>query len=319
MDLSPLLTTAREQLGRGDTGQAIQILMTALEHSALKTTVLERTLRVVEANYNAVRQQELKGILTFAEAQREYNRLNDTLLSLLDDLSAGRAPAEPVEPGRPATRWWLIGGAAALLVLAIAAVFVLWRPGRARRAANAANPIAAAPDECPRFSQRDTLRVLVLPFQSVNQQEANPELLLQRAIRTRSQANQFPVDIEVFGGQLQKNSFPDINKAREYGRRCQADLVVWGIYESADKAIDIDISYTFLGGQGRSGDTGFQRFPALRELRTGRIHKNFEDAVFSLCAVMAVSENNPQLAAKWLAKIKNKDAREESMVRAVSQ
>lgn len=314
MDLSPLLSAARDQLSRGDTGQAIQILLTTLEHNTLKASALDRTLRVVEANYQAVRQKELKGILSFSEAQKEYNRINDALLAMVDDLAAGRTPAvESPEKKAPALRWWLVGGALAVLVL-VAGVVAGRRLGRKPKEA----AIVATAKECPSFDA-NRLRVLVLPFQSLDEQKVRPELALQSRIRELSNRNQFPVDIEVYAGELPENNAPDIRAASDFGRRCQADLVVWGLYEKKPETIEIDISYAFLDGMQQSGATGFKRFSGLSALQNGRVQKDFDDAVFSLCAVMALRRNNPELAAKWLDKVKNKGQADEAMIRAMRQ
>jgi len=48
-----------------------------LEKDGSRPDVL-RILRVVEANYNATRQQEIKGILEFSDARRECNTLLPT-------------------------------------------------------------------------------------------------------------------------------------------------------------------------------------------------------------------------------------------------
>lgn len=73
----PIFDSVRQLLSQGDTGQALQILLSFLEKDGSRPDVL-RILRVVEANYNATRQQEIKGILEFSDARRDSNTLLPT-------------------------------------------------------------------------------------------------------------------------------------------------------------------------------------------------------------------------------------------------
>lgn len=79
MPAHAIFESVRQQLQQGETGGALDTLIKYLESEGKQTELL-RTLRVVQANYNAAKQQELKGILAFQEAQREYSKVNDALL-----------------------------------------------------------------------------------------------------------------------------------------------------------------------------------------------------------------------------------------------
>ena len=64
MNSNPVFNSVQQLLSQGDTGQALQVLIAFLEKDASRPDIL-RTLRVVEANYTAARQQEIKGIIGF--------------------------------------------------------------------------------------------------------------------------------------------------------------------------------------------------------------------------------------------------------------
>lgn len=116
-------TAIRELLRQGHTGKALQALIALLEPDKRFKNNLLRTARVNDAHYNAVREKELKGILTFPEAQREYNRINDVLLALLNDLDEGRVPDE-TPPATPRRYWPLtLGGGGIVIALSLG----LWR------------------------------------------------------------------------------------------------------------------------------------------------------------------------------------------------
>jgi len=104
----------RELLSQGHTGKALQALIILLEPEKRFKSTLLRIARLNESDYAAVRRKELGNILSFPEAQREYSRINDALLALLDDLDEGRLPANaPPPPARP-YRTLAIGGAMAV-------------------------------------------------------------------------------------------------------------------------------------------------------------------------------------------------------------
>lgn len=110
--------SVREHLSRGDTGEALQALVALLEpHKQLRDSLL-RIARLNEADYQAVRKKELKNILSYSEAQRAYNRINDNILALLDELDEGGTPAGMAIPPRPGYLPWALGGAAVLFLSA---------------------------------------------------------------------------------------------------------------------------------------------------------------------------------------------------------
>lgn len=108
----------REHLRRGETGEALRALIALLEPDKRYRNNLLRIARLNEADYNAVRQKELKGLLSFPEAQREYARLNDALLAVLDDLEEGRVPADTAAPGKRRYQPWIVGLVVALAIIA---------------------------------------------------------------------------------------------------------------------------------------------------------------------------------------------------------
>lgn len=92
MDYHPVFDSARELLSQGDTAKALKALIAHLEKSGSQPDYL-RSLRLIEANFNTVRQQEIKGILDFSEAKREYARTNDALLTIMEALQSGKIPS----------------------------------------------------------------------------------------------------------------------------------------------------------------------------------------------------------------------------------
>lgn len=300
MQHHPAFDAAREALRQGDTAQALEIVIAHLDATRQHTDTV-RTLRVAEANYNAARQQEMKGILAFGEAQREYNRVNDNLLAVLDALEAGKTPVAP-STAVPASagarsRWPMSVGIGALVLALLTGAWWFWGKNR-------------APD-CPTF-RGPGLKVMILPFQNIgnSSKDGKPEISIQKLIQERAGNNQFPLAVEVMTGYNATKTNPDKYDAQPLGKTCGADMVIWGDYEYAHDSVQLDTRFAFVKPDGQSGGTGLQTFSSIANIRSGRMNKSLDDAVFSLCAIMAVAERRLPLAKKWLDKVKVKDARD---------
>jgi len=305
MSHNSIFDAAREALRQGDTAKALEIVISHLETDRQHTETV-RTLRVVEANYHAARQQEVKGILAFGEAQREYNKVNDNLLAVLDALAEGKKlPAAPAMPA-PRARWpMMVGGGILALALLLGAWWLLRKN--------------AAPD-CPTFRGQG-LKVMILPFQNVGSTsaDAKPEVVLQSRIQERSRSNDFPLSVEVMTDFDAAKHNPDVLDAQPLGKTCDADMVIWGLYDKSGDGIQLDTRFAFVKQEGVSGGTGFQVFANVPNIRSGKMLKGLDDAVFSLCAIMALREKRLPLAKKWLEKVAVKDERDTKVLEKLQQ
>lgn len=289
MDIQSL----RELLRQGETGKTLTGFIAYLQQDARYKDNLLRTLQVLESKYNAVRQKELKGILTFQEAQREYNETTDALLALLDEVEAGRVPAPPI---RPVFRNMVMAAFAGGMLLL--AVFVLFKAFGKK-----------APD-CPAFDRANTLHVLVLPFDRLGDKSAPVELRIQESISTLTQKAKIPVQVAV--SPQQENSQPSLQVAERLGQACGADLVIYGMYKAFDSgdSLRVNMGFKYLKAGGEAGSIPFKTFRDITDVTATR---DLEDALFSICAMIAVSDKNWDAAKRWMDKIKDKEDNEEKM------
>lgn len=292
MENNSNIESIRSLLSQGDTGKAVQLLIALLEKDTRFKDNLLRTLRVAEANFNAARQQELKGILPFQEAQREYSKINDTLLAVLDDFEAGRVPNVAV-PGGVGNRKWLWAGIGAALLLGALAFWFL-----AKR--NAA---------CPDFENKQALHVLILPFDRLGGAEARPALRIQDGIQELTK--KAGIDSEVKISQRNANDGVNSQDAERLARECGADLVIFGQYQGyAKDSIRVKMGFRFL----REGGGAFNGpFTTFRDVTAVQPARDLQDAVFSLCTMIAMSNKNWQFAKRWLGRIREKDTQEMAM------
>jgi hypothetical protein len=293
MEGNSSIESIRLLLSQGDSGKALQLLIGLLEKDTRFKDNLLRTLRVAEANFNATRQQELKGILTFQEAQREYSKVNDTLLAVLDDFEAGRVPSVSV-PAASQTNWrkWAIIGGGVLLLAALA--FWLLKRGNA---------------SCPKFENKEALHVLVLPFDKLGNIEARPALRIQDDIQELTKRGGFPAEVKISA--REPKGGVNSQDAEKIARQCGADLVIFGQYQAFEKdSIRVKMGFRFLKGAMAEFNGPFKTFRDVTQVQPTR---DLEDAVFSLCSMIAIRNRNWQFAKRWMGRIREKDPQEVAM------
>lgn len=315
MSSHPIFETVRQHLQQGETGAALQTMITFLETEDKQGERLH-TLRVVQANYNAARQQELKGILAFQEAQREYSKVNDALLSTIAELTTGRSSHTVAPPGATRYRMPIILGGAGLLLAIIAAALFFSR-------SETAVPVAAQQHEenCPVFRDAE-YKIMLIPFLSLNDKEAKPEVSIQVRIRELTAKNGISADVEVAAGHVME-SLPDFVRARHKGDQCKANVVVWGQYEKVGDSTMVDVHYVFTEGSGViSGRTDFHPFKSLAMLQqSGNSSglRRLDDAILSLCSIMAVHAGRPEVAENWLDQIHSPSEKDVSLQQTITK
>lgn len=292
MENNAEIGTIRALLSQGDTAKAVQLLIALLEKDTRFKDNLLRALRVAEANFNATRQQELKGILSFQEAQREYNKINDTLLAVLDDFESGRVPAMVV-PASGNRRKWLWAGIGGAILLGVLAFWFL-------RRGNAA---------CPKFEQKKALHVMILPFDRLGGPESRPALRIQDAIQELTQKAGIPSEVKI--GQRDAKDGANAQDAERLAKECGADLVIFGQYQGYEKdSIRVKMGFRFLG----EGNVTFSGpFKTFRDITAVQPTRDLQDAVFSLCTMIAVGNKKWAFAKRWMGRIREKDDQETAM------
>ncbi|MFN0212855.1 MAG: hypothetical protein ACKVT2_01260 [Saprospiraceae bacterium] len=304
MNSNQIYDSARELISQGDTDQALQVLISFLEKEGTNADTLH-TLRVVEANFSAARKKEAKGILDFSEAQREYAKINDALITLLDDLIIGRKPSiglKSTGDGRSRPVWfpWLVGGG---IVLLLGIATGMWY------VRNKTPDEISRPLDCPKFRPQE-FRIMVLEFQKLSGEDSKPELGIQSRIRKLTESNQLPADVKILSEMAFGGETPDLTDARVLGSQCMADMIIWGSYEKATDSIEVDIQYAFVVPEWPAG-AAMETFKNISEIKSDQMKiSNLDEAVFHLCSALALRVNRLDLAKKWLNKLQQPNARE---------
>lgn len=314
MNNDPVFESVQQLLSQGDTGQALELLIQHLEKEGSQPEIV-RSLRVVEANYQSVRQQEIKGLVDFSELRRAKAQANDAILSLLDDLKSGRKPLvgqSGTGDGRVFPWPWIIVGA----ILLIAGIWMI------RSNQKKEGPLTASNSEiqCPSF-QSPGSKVIILPFLNLGESKRRPELSIQSRIRELTKNNNLATSVEILTDPKLGSDAPDDQTATQLGKHCQADMIIWGQYEPLEKdSISVDIHYAFVNADWPPG-AAIQTFKNVTEIKTAKELNlaNLDDAIFRICTALALHNNNLPLAEKWLNKIKKPNQREEAWKKILKQ
>ena len=274
----------RELLAQGQTREALDGLLEWVQQNPRYKNNLTQVLQVLQGRYARTLQQEQKGILSFQEAQREYNQMNDTVLSILNDVEAGRMPAMAQHSRLvPA-----LIGAGALVLAALVWWFVFEKDKVV----------------CPGFEENDALHVLVFPFDALDDNQASVEVRIQDEITALTAKAEIPAQIKI--GTKGEGDKSSLGAAEANGQTCGADLVIFGQYKAyAGDSIRVRLGYRFLKKGGQSGDIPFVTYRDITELTAER---GLQNALFSVCTAVAINEDNWTFAQRWMGKINDNDA-----------
>lgn len=296
--MNEIIETTQALLQQGKTGQALTLLIGFLEKDR-RYSGFVRTLRVVEANYNRTREQDLKGLLSPQDTQRVYNQTNDTVLGILEALAAGKtafaAPGTAARNRLPL----LLGAGLGGVVLAVATWFFIQK---------------GQGPQCPDF-KANVPKVLILPFVNItgDEKSAKADVLIRDRIEAIAGRNNFPLAVGILKNYDAAKEKPGKTEAEALLHHCSANMVIWGTYlEEAGAPPKVDTRFVIENKTG--GSTGFQAFSGLGDLNNGKNQefRSIDDAVFSLCSWMAFAMNQDSTAMKWQNRVqqKNKDDQE---------
>ncbi|HAD14173.1 MAG TPA: hypothetical protein DCF33_17245 [Saprospirales bacterium] len=216
MNNHPIIETIRQLISEGETGMALQTFIQHLETENIYPPLLQ-TLRVVQSNYSTVKRKEANGVLTFSEARSEYAKANDAILSVLEEFASGK-------PGRsgifqnPKKKWLLAGG-----ILLIASLgWWLMRSGA---------KADSTPSICPEFKS-EANKVMILAFQKLGGEDSRPDSGIRTRISDLTEKNNMLTDVKLVEADSIGNNWPgNTREAVQIGRKCMADLIIWGEYE----------------------------------------------------------------------------------------
>lgn len=275
---------ARKLIQAGKVSDAIA----AIRGKKLDATA-SNSLSIIEAEHNNLQGDILKGVISEEQKLLRQNRINDKLLALLD------WQANPVEKHKGQSRLLFV----LLPLILLLAAFGYYSFGT-----------QYDEFECPKFADVSNNKILLLPFENVGTAVAQPHILLRDQIDKFSIEKGLSTSIELGA----TNEGMTIKEAPQVAKSCGANAIIWGKYSNTNDSLRLILQYHFLDSPDWSNMSELLVFKDVTAIQSGQMLKNLEDAILSLCGIIAVREDKKSLAQKWLGAVDQKDAVDRKLI-----
>jgi hypothetical protein len=297
MNKEDLILQSQAYLRDGDTAAAMSVIAPFLRHEPLYRGHL-RQFQVLESRLAMLRDQQIKGTIALTDAQREGNQINEGLYRILEDLAAGKTSPDHAI-GRPKWHKYLLL-LLGLPLLGISIWFAFFLP-------------TAKQAGCPPFRE-NVGHILILPFQKVAGEDTNIPLALQTRIQNIAK-DKLPIHVALHDGTGLPAGNPDTQDASQIAAQCDADMVIWGIYTNEpNQPLMVNTRHLIYRTTDGIARSGFEHIPDLGDLVNDGQLRTIDDAVLSLCSVMAFMRNDTALTKRWLNRISQKTRRDEQFL-----
>ncbi len=247
---------------------------------------------MIEAEFNGLHQQILKGTISREEQQLRTNQINDKLLSLLADTGTPKLTRQSNK------KLFLIVIPSAVILLA--ASYLVFS--------------GTLYQDCPSFDPELKNKVLLIPFENVGHEPAQPHIVLRDRIEALSIKKQLSTSIELGAAK----SGLSINDALQAAEACNANVVIWGKYSNSSDSMRLILQYHFFEQPEWSKMSELIALKDVTGIQAGKMFKGLEDAIMSLCSVIALRQNKPALARKWLNKVAEKESIDRKILEALN-
>jgi Effector-associated domain 11 len=281
---APLQQQVKDLIRLGDTPGVFKLLT-----SANLSPTQVKTLTIIEAAYSDIKQAELKGLATTDELQIRKNKINNQLLELLDLDDKPLSKSSKIKP-------------VAIFVTSLLSIGLLWWLLK--------NPSI----QCPSYSAEINNKILVLPFENIGESPAKPHISIYKRINELASKNNlsaFAQVTEMINENLSDQQVPELVK------ECNLDLLIWGNYSSRPDSLRLVMEYYFSEAPEASVLSELVTLKDVTSLQKGTMLKNLDDAIFSLCGVIALREGNNALAKKWFEKVSGKEQMDMEVLKAL--
>jgi len=250
----------------------------------------KKTLTIIEAEFNQLNLEVLKGTISQEQRQLQLNQINDKLLSLLD---LDDSPTQE-KKGKVGLIFLLLAG----LLLCVFYFFV----------ANGEDL------NCPEFDNQSTNKILLIPFENVGGELSKPHLLLRDRIEELTIKKKLSTNILL--GEVMEDL--TISGAPEVAKSCGANVIIWGKYSKSPDSLNLILQYLFLEQPDWSKMNDLHVLKDVVSIQRGEMFKDLEDSIMSLCSIISIRQNEKEVAQKWLGNVKKKDELDIELIKVLN-
>ena len=310
MPVKTIIQKVKAFLLEGQTAQALDALIAFLEREEKYEQLLHLAINV-RSEYSRLQDEQSQGFISSDEANARLNRLNARLLDLLDRLADGRLKVESTLTAQGGQRKKiLLIGIPLLLLIGAYLGYRFWP----------SPPADGEKISCPDFAPKADMRVLLLPFKSITGDELKAEYTVKQRLDDLAYEKDLPVQVQIFERFYERPNanFPGFRQAEKIGRRCHADLILWGTAEETpDKRIVLTSKFKFLGDEQAfqvkqlklEGETDLIAVNSISSLlQEGTFTQDVETLILSFYGLMAHQEGRYAEAVEALEEVAKRDS-----------
>lgn len=308
MDKSQIVEQLRELISDAETAQALDKVEAFLKSDG-KYKLLYREAVEISAFFQKTKRDEEKGLISFENANLNYNRVNDRLLNLLDYIETGNLQPDdsPEAPkGRRPKKWLLI----LLPLLLVAGYF------GAKKWMLKSHKKVEAGWTCPSFGPASLFNVMVLPYLLTSGGQDKPQALIVERLEDLSEKYNLRTSTRILEN-YKPNRLLSYKDATDFGKKCNANMVIWGRSEQNGPARIIKTRFKFLGDHDAIAFTrlkwqGERQVDTVRTLSSlasgGDMTADIEQVILLVLGVSAKESGDAQTAIAALESVRSEDS-----------
>ncbi len=313
MDKQKIISKVQELLSQSELEQAVDTLQEFLKTEKRYQQLFNYSIQL-ESELKKTIQDEGLGIISFENAQLSYRQFRNNFVNLLgyvqnDDLNPEVIQdSEPVRIEKKLNQLRILAITGIVLVVG---VLVAWRVMKHKQSSDNPNvQVSEKIQDCPTFppAAADTFNVMIHPFNSlVGAENLNPEITIRTDLQNFCNANnlksliKFPNNRDSIRGKLLGD--PEIE---EFGKSCDAEIVIWGYYEaSVVKGIIVTSKFKYIGKRAGfelsqlkwEGENTLDNIKTISSIaKGGTLTQDIKTVISFLAGLIAFEENNPEAA-----------------------
>jgi tetratricopeptide (TPR) repeat protein len=310
MNKAQIIAEARRLVSEGQIEKSLVLLLDSIQQNPELQPFRNLVLHA-KSSLEKIQSDESRGLVSFDNAKLAYNQITNQTLRIIDGIETGKVPREDA-PRR--FKWWWV----ALPVILVGGIVAIALLLNKEAPEDTVIDMGGIP-ECPEFDSEASFKVLVLPFQPLDEKVTKIHTGIIQRLSILSEQYGMLTSAKTLELDVNKNNvYPSNGKeAAKFGNKCASQLIIWGTTESKNNNDIVLTRFKFLqlGEQfkftklkiteGANVDT----LSSISSITTeGVLTEQVEANMRLIFGLIAREMHNEELATRLLASVEPKDS-----------
>ncbi|MBL7791999.1 MAG: tetratricopeptide repeat protein [Saprospiraceae bacterium] len=310
MNKAQIIAEARRLVSEGQIEKSLVLLIDSIQQTPELLPFRNLVLHA-KSSLEKTQSDESRGLVSFDNAKLAYNQITNQTLRIIDGIETGKVPREDA-PRR--FKWWWV----ALPVILVGGIVAIALLLNKEAPEDTVIDMGGIP-ECPEFDEEASFKVLVLPFQPLDEKVTKIHTGIIQRLSILSEQYGMPTSARTLDLDVNDNNkYPSSGKqAANFGNKCASQLVIWGTTESKNNNDIVLTRFKFLNlgeqfkftklkiSEGANVDT----LSSISSITTeGVLTEQVEANMRLIFGLIAREMHNEELATKLLASVEPKDS-----------